>query len=111
MTDDQGYGVSRTFGGVIPTPTIDRIAQRSATHMKHVEALKKWNPSELPKWLDEDFYRQEILSRLSEFTVKAIRLELSVSHLCATPIKRGQSIPTQGTGCGLRHSSVASARY
>jgi arylsulfatase A-like enzyme len=26
MTDDQGYGVSGTFGGVIPTPTMDRIA-------------------------------------------------------------------------------------
>ena len=27
MTDDQGYGISSTFGGVIPTPTMDRIAQ------------------------------------------------------------------------------------
>ena len=26
MTDDQGYGISGTFGGVIPTPTMDRIA-------------------------------------------------------------------------------------
>jgi arylsulfatase A-like enzyme len=26
MTDDQGYGVSGTFGGVIPTPTLDRVA-------------------------------------------------------------------------------------
>ena len=27
MTDDQGYGISSTFGGVIPTPTMDHIAQ------------------------------------------------------------------------------------
>ena len=27
MTDDEGYGVSSTFGGVIPTPTLDRIAK------------------------------------------------------------------------------------
>jgi len=27
MTDDQGFGVSSTFGGVIPTPSMDRIAQ------------------------------------------------------------------------------------
>ena len=27
MTDDQGYGVYGTFGGVIPTPAMDRIAQ------------------------------------------------------------------------------------
>jgi arylsulfatase len=26
MTDDQGYGVSGTFGGVIPTPTLDALA-------------------------------------------------------------------------------------
>jgi arylsulfatase len=26
MTDDQGYGISSTFGGVIPTPTLDRVA-------------------------------------------------------------------------------------
>ena len=27
MTDDQGYGVSGAFGGVIPTPALDRIAK------------------------------------------------------------------------------------
>jgi arylsulfatase A-like enzyme len=27
MTDDAGYGVSSTFGGVIPTPTLDRVAK------------------------------------------------------------------------------------
>ena len=27
MTDDMGYGVSSTFGGVIPTPTMDRLAE------------------------------------------------------------------------------------
>ena len=27
MTDDQGYGVSGTFGGVIPTPVLDRVAK------------------------------------------------------------------------------------
>ena len=27
MTDDSGFGVPSTFGGVIPTPALDRIAQ------------------------------------------------------------------------------------
>jgi arylsulfatase len=27
MTDDQGYGITSTFGGVIPTPTMDRLAK------------------------------------------------------------------------------------
>lgn len=26
MTDDSGYGVPSTFGGVIPTPALDRVA-------------------------------------------------------------------------------------
>jgi hypothetical protein len=34
MTDDQGYGVSGTFGGVIPTPALDRIA---ATGLRYTE--------------------------------------------------------------------------
>src|SRR5678816_4300766 len=27
LTDDQGYGISSTFGGVIPTPSVERIAK------------------------------------------------------------------------------------
>src|SRR5271157_4590120 len=27
MTDDQGYGVSGTFGGLVPTPALDRVAK------------------------------------------------------------------------------------
>src|SRR5262249_47694245 len=27
MTDDAGFGVPSTFGGVIPTPTMDRVAK------------------------------------------------------------------------------------
>ncbi len=30
MTDDQGYGVAGTFGGVIPTPGMDRVAKYGA---------------------------------------------------------------------------------
>jgi len=40
MTDDQGYGVSGTFGGVIPTPTMDRIAQAGLRYTQfHSTAL------------------------------------------------------------------------
>ena len=30
MTDDVGFGAPCTFGGVIPTPALDRIAARRA---------------------------------------------------------------------------------
>jgi hypothetical protein len=64
-------------------------ARRAATHAKHVEALRKWNPSDLPEWLDEVTYKREILPRLAKFTVKAIRLALDVSHPYATLLKQG----------------------
>ena len=31
LTDDVGFGASRTFGGPVPTPTFDRVANNGAT--------------------------------------------------------------------------------
>jgi hypothetical protein len=40
MTDDAGYGVFGTFGGVIPTPALDRIAQAGLRYTQfHSTAL------------------------------------------------------------------------
>jgi len=40
MTDDAGYGVPGTFGGVIPTPALDRIAQMGLRYTQfHSTAL------------------------------------------------------------------------
>ncbi len=40
MTDDQGYGVSSTFGGVIPTPALDRVAAEGLRYTEfHSTAL------------------------------------------------------------------------
>lgn len=40
MTDDQGYGISGTFGGVIPTPNLDRIAKMGLRYTQfHSTAL------------------------------------------------------------------------
>ena len=32
ITDDAGFGIPSTFGGVIPTPTMDRLAQNGLTY-------------------------------------------------------------------------------
>src|SRR5271165_4990322 len=40
MTDDAGYGVASTFGGVIPTPALDRIAKAGLRYTQfHSTAL------------------------------------------------------------------------
>jgi hypothetical protein len=79
--------------GRIATHSASAEARRAATHARHVEAVRKWNPSDLPEWLDEETYKREILTRLAQFTAKAIRLKLDVSHPYASLIKRGLKIP------------------
>ena len=40
MTDDVGFGAPSTFGGVIPTPAMDRIAKMGLTYTRfHTTAL------------------------------------------------------------------------
>src|SRR5450631_789004 len=40
MTDDQGYGVSGTFGGVVPTPALDRVSKAGLRYTQfHSTAL------------------------------------------------------------------------
>jgi arylsulfatase len=40
MTDDQGYGITSTFGGVIPTPALDQIANAGLRYTEfHSTAL------------------------------------------------------------------------
>jgi hypothetical protein len=40
MTDDQGYGVSSTFAGIIPTPAMDRVANAGLRYTQfHSTAL------------------------------------------------------------------------
>lgn len=68
-------------------------AQRSATQTKDAEALRKWDPCDLPTWLDEDCYRREILPRLANLTVSHIRAALGVSKRDATNIRAGKRLP------------------
>src|SRR5215469_3295713 len=79
--------------GRIATHSATAEARRSATQRKQFDAIRSWNPSELPSWLNEKTYRSNILPHLSKFTVKAIRLALHVSHPYATNIRRGTAIP------------------
>ena len=49
MTDDQGYGVSSTFGGVIPTPALDRVAAAGLRYTEfHSTAL--CSPTRAAQW-------------------------------------------------------------
>jgi hypothetical protein len=54
--------------------------------------VKKWDPSTLPIWLDEDFYKTQILPRLQRLTAKKICLTIDVSAPYALLIKRGERV-------------------
>ena len=79
--------------GRIATHSAMAEARRAATHAKQVEALREWNPCDLPEWLDENCYLQNVLPGLAKLSVKKIRLAIDVSHPYATLIKRGSKIP------------------
>jgi hypothetical protein len=68
-------------------------ARRSASHIKQVEAQKQWNPSDLPKWLDEDYYREKVLPRLSQLTITKIQVAMDVSFPSAAMVRKGIKIP------------------
>ena len=44
MTDDQGYGVPGTFGGVIPTPALDRVA-KAGLRYTHFDSTALCSPT------------------------------------------------------------------
>lgn len=79
--------------GRIATHTPEAEALRGASQRKQADALRAWQPSNLPKWLNEDLYRNEIEPSLQGLTVSAIALALGVSLPYATDIRKGRRRP------------------
>jgi hypothetical protein len=50
MTDDQGFGAPSTFGGVIPTPTMDRIAAAGLRYTNFHKVSENTSAAR-PNWL------------------------------------------------------------
>ena len=106
MTDDQGYGVSSTFGGVIPTPALDRVAKAGLRYTQfHSTALcvvfgqGKRPPAfaRLRRGRQARGYSVcNIVSKTSTaFLVAAFVLPLHTRHACY-PSCRGSRV-----GCGV----------
>jgi len=96
-------GVSVSRKGLIEAAKLGRIAThsieaetlRAKTQRRHAAALKAWNPSELPEWLNKETYLEHIQPRFSKITVPAIASALGISEPYATDIRRGRRIPHQ----------------
>lgn len=81
--------------GRIATVSAKAQALRSASQKRQAVALKAWNPSDQPEWLNERFYRNKIIPRLQArfVTVPMIVSALSISYPYATNIRAGKTIP------------------
>jgi CRISPR-associated endonuclease Cas1 len=68
-------------------------ARRAATQRRQATALKAWNPTRKPNWLDKKFYREQIQPRLAGVTVPTIACALAVSESYAINVRAGRCIP------------------
>jgi hypothetical protein len=68
-------------------------ARRAETQVRQREAIRRWEPSKKPVWLDEATLKEKIVPRFSEIQVPALAAVLMVPEPYATAIKRGTRIP------------------
>lgn len=79
--------------GRIATHMPKAEAQRADTMRRHEAAIRAWNPSDLPEWLTDKVYREQIQPKLADLTVPAIASAIGVSIPYATDIRAGKRIP------------------
>jgi CRISPR-associated endonuclease Cas1 len=79
--------------GRLASHSSEAEAKRAENRRRHAAALRAWQPSDQPAWLDEGTYLREIQPRLSSVTVHAIRTALGVSKAYATNIRTGKRRP------------------
>lgn len=79
--------------GRIATHTPKAEARRSATMRRQEAAKQAWKSSDLPDWLTEEAYREEIQPGLAAFAVPIIASKLGISKPYATDIRSGKRVP------------------
>jgi hypothetical protein len=79
--------------GRIATHSLDAETLRAKTQRKHAAALAAWQPSELPKWLNEEACWTKIQPALAEITVPVIATALGISEGYAGDIRADRRIP------------------
>jgi len=79
--------------GRIATHSPKAEALRAATMRRQEAAKREWKPSDLPGWLNEMAYREQIQPKLATFVVSAIASALGISKPYATNIRAGKRVP------------------
>ena len=79
--------------GRIATHSPKAEALRGATQHRQQSAIRAWKPSELPEWLTEKAYREQIQPKLASVKISVIMSALGVSRPYATEIGRKKRMP------------------
>jgi CRISPR-associated endonuclease Cas1 len=91
----------QTTAGLITAARQGRIAaqsdqaqkRRAETQRRHRSAKAGWKDSDLPAWLDRNFYIREIQPRLKGLTLSVLASKLDISIPYAVDIRRGRRVP------------------
>jgi CRISPR-associated protein Cas1 len=79
--------------GRIAAQTPKVLARLGEKQRSHRLAESAWNPADLPDWLNDKAYTQEIRPRLADVTISTIALALGVSLPYASDIRAGRRRP------------------
>jgi len=90
-----------TTAGLINAARRGRIAAqseqaqafRAEAQRRHHAAKAAWKASDLPTWLNEEFYRREVQPRLKGITLSVLASTLGVSITYAVHIRSGRRVP------------------
>ena len=105
MTDDQGYGVSSTFGGVIPTPALDRIAKAGLRYTEfHSTALCSLTRAALITGRNHHSVGSGVICEMSTGYPRTIPILMSIDETfdvridTRTPVNDSYKLPFRFTG-------------
>jgi CRISPR-associated endonuclease Cas1 len=90
-----------TTAGLVKAAKQGRIAaqsdqaqeRRAETQHRHRSASAGWKDSDLPAWLDKEFYLRQIQPRLKGLTLSVLASTLDISIPYAVDIRSGRRVP------------------
>jgi len=91
----------QTSAGLVKAAEQGRIAaqsdqaqkRRAETQRRHRSAKADWQDSDLPAWLDKEFYVRQIQPRLKGITLSDLASKLDISIPYAVDIRSGRRVP------------------
>ena len=79
--------------GRIAAQSDEAQTRRSETQLRHRAASLAWKPSDLPAWLNENFYLTEIRPRLPRIALSVLSSKLGISIPYAVDIRSARRVP------------------